>query len=87
MNKNALRNAEAGVVNKMRARSEAEHAEANAFVKKHQAEIKAKFGGNPRMPQEAMNTDAYMCNTGKSAGETAMKLAKGLDAKAFPVRK
>jgi len=87
MNKNALRNAEAGVVNKMRAHSDAEYAEANAFVKKHQAEMKSKFGGNPRMPQEAMNTDAYMCNTGRAAGETAVKLAKGLDTKAFPVRK
>lgn len=70
----------------MRKHHEAEYAQANAFVHKHQAEMRAKFGGNPHMPQEAMNTDAYMCNDGKHAYKVSSDLAKGLDQKAFPVR-
>jgi len=70
----------------MRRHHEREYAETNAFVKKHQDEMKAKFGGNANMPQEAMNTDAYMCNDGKHAYKVADKLAKALDKKAFPVR-
>ena len=87
MDKKALRNAEAGLVNKMRSHHEAEFAQANNFVHKHQGEMRSKFGGNPHMPQEAMNTDAYMCNDGKAAYRISDKLAKGLDQKAFPVRK
>jgi hypothetical protein len=87
MSKRALRNAEAGLVNKMRSHNNSEFSEANSFVKKHENEMKSKFGGNPHMPQEAMNTDAYMCNDGKAAYRISDKLAKGLDQKAFPVRK
>lgn len=87
MNKTQLRNAEAGLVNKMRTRHDVDFGQSNNFVKKHENEIKAKFGGNPRMPQEAMNTDAYMCNDAKAGYRIADKLAKGLDQKAFPVRK
>lgn len=86
MKKLALRNAEAGLVNKMRKHHESEFSQANAFVKKHESEIKKMFGGNADMPQEAMNTDAYMCNDGDHAYKMSTKLAQGLDKKAFPVR-
>ena len=87
MKKNLIKNVEANFSSRTRAQSEAEYNAANAFVKSHQAATKSKFGGNPRLPAEAMKTDAYMGNNGENASKIAMKLSSALDKMAFPVRK
>jgi len=87
MNKNALRNAEAGLVNKMRSHYDSEFDAANAHVRKSQAQVKSMYGGHAKISQEAMNTDSYMCNDGMHAQKFADKLTKGLDEKAYPLKK
>lgn len=68
------------------ARMEAEHSANNAFVKKQQAELSKHAGKLPSLKPASMDFNAYMCNNGEHAQETARDITKGIDKVAFPVK-
>jgi hypothetical protein len=76
----------AGMENRSHARLQAEHSAKDEFVKRQQAET-ARFGGRePRLKEESMRMNAYMCNDGEHAKEFGRELTAGLDKVAFPVK-
>jgi hypothetical protein len=83
---NNMKSAEAGQISKSRNANEAAYSAANAFVHKNQNELKKMYGGNPKMPKEAMHTDSYMCNNEEYADKFAKKLTHAMDKVAVPVR-
>lgn len=77
---------DAKMANVRQSRMQAEHADANNFVKKEQREQDKYAGRDPKLKNEALEFNAYMCNNGKHAQMFATELTKGLDKVAFPVR-
>lgn len=77
---------ESAIAKTRHARQEAMHNEANAFVKRHQEEVKPMAAKAPRLEGKYMEFNAEMVSNGKHAQEFASKLTTGLDKKAFPVK-
>lgn len=77
---------EASIANVRQKRLQAEHNANNAFVKSAQAKSAPMGGKAPNLTGEAMQFNAYQCNSGEHAQEFGRKLTVGLDKKAFPVK-
>lgn len=77
---------DAAMQNTRQRRFEAEHSAKDAFVKKHQAELKPLAGRPPKLEGKALEFNAYMCNNGEHAQKLATKITEGLDKRAFPVK-
>lgn len=65
---------------------EAQHNNANAFVKREQEAVKSMGGKAPELREESLRFSSYMCNNGEHAQEMARDLTRDIDHKAFPVR-
>jgi hypothetical protein len=65
---------------------EAQHNAANAFVKSEQNKERGIDGRAPEMEDRYMKFDACMVNNGMHAQELAVRITKGMDKEAFPVR-
>lgn len=74
------------MANTRQKRHEAEHSATNAFVKKVQSEQARHAGRPPKLREESMEMNSYMCNNGAHAQELAVEITKGLDKVAFPVK-
>lgn len=67
-------------------RFQMEHNANNQFVKKVQNEQGKHAGVPPKLKEEAMHFNAYMCNNGAHAQALAEEITMGLDKVAFPVK-
>lgn len=77
---------DARMENTSHAKLQAMHAQKDEFVKRQQMET-AKFGGrDPRLSEESMHMNAYMCNNGEHAKDFGRELTAGLDKTAYPVK-
>ena len=76
---------DAAMRNTRQARFESEHSRKNAFVKGAQMATEKYAGTRPKLKDEALAFNAYMCNDGEHAQDFAKKVTAGLDKVAFPV--
>lgn len=65
---------------------QAEHSSNDAFAKKRGQALAKEAGKLPKLGENQLRTDAYMCNNGKHAEAFTHKLVQGLDKSAYPVK-